>query len=259
MVVASWRMFLVPFVAVSSLVLSSHALAEADFPTEDLLAKCSLRGTDSSSCVRNTLAGFVNHTLRTVTYGSAKGHIFNQIDVYTNEFGQHAIDSVYSPDVFVHGQNSEESAHRTNSVTFNVEHTWPQSHLKKYTRFEQTKADIFHLFPVESGINSRRGNMPFANCGNSSQDVDTRDSVICSEGFMPPPHHRGKVARAMFYMAVTYNMKIDMSQERVLRQWNQEFPVTDGELERDARIYEVQGAHNPFILHPEWAERISDF
>jgi endonuclease I len=148
---------------------------------------------------------------------------------------------------------------RSGSATFNIEHTWPQSHLKKYSRFENTKADMFHLFPTESPINSERGNMPFVDCHDNSQDNPERESAMCDGGFQPPAQHRGKVARAMFYMAVAYNMKIDAAQESVLRSWNNEFPVSQDEINRDEGIAKVQHAHNPFILHPEWAELIKDF
>lgn len=244
----------------SALISSFSAFAETDVPNEELLQKCNQKpNQDESSCVRNTLAGFINHTLKTVPYGTAKSIIFRKIDVYTTENGQHAVDSVYSPDVWLSGGTVTERVHRSDNVTFNIEHTWPQSKLKPYPRFEQTKADMFHLFPVETRINSERGNYPFVDCHDNSQNSQERVSAMCDGGFQPPALHRGKVARAMFYMAVTYNMKIDAAQEAVLRQWNESFPVTDVELARDAAIYEVQGVHNPFILHPEWVSRISDF
>jgi endonuclease I len=237
---------------VAALIASLPALGETDLPTEALVAHCQDKPeSDRSFCVRNTLAGFINHTLKTVSYSSARGIIFNKLDTYQTEEGRRAVNSVYSSDVLISGERTE--------VRFNVEHTWPKSKLKPFPRYKESMADLFHLFPTETQINSLRSSLPFTDCDDNTAQSQERVSHLCNGGFEPPAQHRGQVARAMFYMAVTYNLKLDAAQEAVLRTWNHEFPVNSAEKERDQRIHEVQGAHNPFILFPQWADLISDF
>jgi deoxyribonuclease-1 len=235
-----------------ALASGTPARAETDLPTDELVARCQDKPeADRSFCVRNTLAGFINHTLQTVSYSSARGIIFNRLDAYQNASGKRSVDSVYSQDTLVSGERSE--------LRFNVEHTWPKSKLKPFPRYRESMADLFHLFPTETQINSLRSSLPFTDCDDNTAQSQERVSHLCNGGFEPPAPHRGAVARAMFYMAVTYNLKLDAAQEAVLRKWNHDFPVTESERERDRRIHEVQGAHNPFILFPEWADQISDF
>ncbi len=251
--------------AIFSVLPTANALAksngDSDVPTDEILAQCSQNSQSTqSSCVRDTLSRFINRNLKTVSYSEARHIVFSKIDTYHGQDGHNTVDSVYSTDSVDMDQNANANMPRNSEgKSFNIEHTWPQSYLKQYNRFDQARADMFHLFPVEEHINSERGNLPFRDCNDNSQNSTQRVSNTCDGGFEPPAQHRGKVARAMFYMAVTYNMKIDATQEQILRKWNEEFPVTDSERERDSRIHEVEGVHNPFILHPEWVSRISDF
>jgi endonuclease I len=176
------------------------------------------------------------------------------VDVYTRDNGQSCINSIYSNDVACfYGDDLQK-------VSFNVEHSWPQSKLKEFPQsFSSTRSDLFHLYPSEVKINGARGNMPFRDCNDNSTQRTDRLSAFCDDGFQPPAVYRGLIARGMFYMSVTYSMPIDPHQEAVFRKWNKEFPVTDAERERDNRINELQGNHNPFIAHPEWVEMIRDF
>ena len=141
---------------------------------------------------------------------------------------------------------------------FNAEHTWPQSFLKKYSNFESSRADIFHLLPCEIKANGERGNMPFGECEGEPAGQG-RISETCNGHFEPPEQQKGMTARAMFYMSVSYNMPIDPQQEKVLRGWNRQFPPNQTEIERSNRVHQVQGNMNPFVVHPEWVELVADF
>jgi endonuclease I len=242
--------------AVFALGLNTPSYAEPleSVQWNNMLASCNSKSGDAQSfCVRNELAHFTNASLRSITYGGARNALLQKIDRYIDQDGVECVDSVYSIDVHCRGTQPHDEK------TFNVEHTWPQSKLKKYSRFAQTKADLFHLFPTETRINSMRGNLPFSDCNDNSSKQNTRVSAFCNGGFQPPAIHRGMVARAMFYMAVNYGMEIDATQEAVLRKWNKEFPVTNRERERDNLVNEYQGNHNPFIAHPEWTDLINNF
>lgn len=150
-----------------------------------------------------------------------------------------------------------------NNSVINVEHTWPQSKFGGRDRRMQ-KSDLHHLFPTDSQINSVRGNHPFGVVEHPTKVLKCQKSKIGRNNqgqlvFEPPEAHKGNVARALFYFSIRYNLQIDNTQEAVLRRWHQEDPVDQEEIERNEEIAEIQGNTNPFIVHPEYVNAISDF
>ena len=151
----------------------------------------------------------------------------------------------------------------------NIEHTWPRSRFgvnEGTKKFSQMEADLHHLFPTNSVANSTRGSykfsqfqisgVPLFECEASKKGYITRTG---DDGFEPPAQHKGNVARALFYMAVRYDLRISADEEFFLRQWNIMDPVDEEEIRRNDKIEEIQGNRNPFIDDPELAEIISDF
>jgi deoxyribonuclease-1 len=101
-------------------------------------------------------------------------------------------------------------------LTFNNEHTWPQNKFSK--------------IGIEIG-----------------PDI---------KSFKPPVEHVGKETRAIYYFATRYKMDIDPTYEKCLEIWNAEDPVDQEELERNEKIMQLQGNHNPFIDYPELVNRL---
>ncbi|MCO5292011.1 MAG: endonuclease [Chitinophagaceae bacterium] len=150
-----------------------------------------------------------------------------------------------------------------NNAVINVEHTWPQSKFGGRDRRMQ-KSDLHHLFPTDSELNSIRGNHPFGIVEQPTKVLKCQTSKIGRNAqgqlvFEPPAAHKGNVARALFYFSIRYGLKIDATQEAVLRQWHEEDPVDYEEIERNTEISQIQGNINPFIEHPEYVNAISDF
>jgi endonuclease I len=147
----------------------------------------------------------------------------------------------------------------------NVEHTWPQSRFNgRYDR-EFQKADLHHLFPTDSQLNEIRSSNKFGEvlsdfkalkCGQSRYGVSKASH---REVFEPPNPHKGRVARALFYFSIRYDLPIDTEEEAFLKKWNAEYPVDQEEITRNEEIYKTQGNRNPFIDYPELATMISDF
>lgn len=151
------------------------------------------------------------------------------------------------------------------NTVINIEHTWPQSRFTgKYPKNLQ-KADLHHLFPTDSKMNSLRGNTIFGEVAHDSQKTTCNASKYGTgsaggrEIFEPPQNHKGHVARALFYFSIRYDIAISPNEEVVLKKWNEQFPVDAVEMARNEEIYKVQGNRNPFIDYPELAEDISDF
>lgn len=115
----------------------------------------------------------------------------------------------------------------------------------------------------------------YASCGTAADQVPCAATVI----FDPPDHMKGDIARIYFYMATRYytedscwrddlspspplavnKANIKTWQEKMLRKWHNDDPVDDGERAKNDLIHRIQGNRNPFIDHPEWVAKISDF
>ncbi len=145
-------------------------------------------------------------------------------------------------------------------LTWNREHTWPQSRLGVYVAygdddFPSRATDIHNLKPADPDENANRSNDYFG-------AIDTTDIYI------PREEVRGDVARILFYMAVMYtdmSLNDDKSSNVALRtmgllstllEWNEADPVDDFERNRNDVLYSYQGNRNPFIDYPEFAELI---
>lgn len=151
------------------------------------------------------------------------------------------------------------------NTVINVEHTWPQSRFNGGFNKDFQKSDLHHLFPTDSQLNAIRGNKTFGEvgkdlmnlkCGQSRYGVSKTSS---REVFEPPTVHKGRVARALFYFSVRYEIPLDREEEAYLKKWNTEYPVDQEEITRNEEIYKVQGNRNPFIDYPELASLIADF
>lgn len=197
--------------------------------------------------LKSELHNIVAENHDSLGYDRAKEVIFKKLDNHNGE-----VCCVYSED------NCLRTSSVPNHKVMNVEHTWPQSHGARGT----AKSDLHHLFPTTSSINSTRSNFPFCEVaevkweGEGSKMGRNDRGTIC---FEPPEHHKGDVARAMFYFAIRYNYDIDSPQEKVLRKWHHQDPVDKDELDRHKRIVDFQHNINVFIENPELVDDIADF
>jgi deoxyribonuclease-1 len=148
----------------------------------------------------------------------------------------------------------------------NVEHVYPMSWVtrelhcgerrqcrERSAAFNHIEADLHNLFPSETLTNDARASMRFGivpgearRFGVCDFEVDERARVT-----EPRPASRGEIARAMFYMAQSYGLKIFASSGRLLQQWHFEDPPGDEERRRNDRIEKLQGTRNPFVDRPE--------
>ncbi len=151
----------------------------------------------------------------------------------------------------------------------NVEHVFPMSWVtralgcgkrkacrKNSALFNRIEADLHNLYPARADINQERSSMAFGivrgekrRYGKCDFEVNRRARIA-----EPRPAARGKIARAMFYMARRYDLKIFRRQRRLLRQWNRAHPPGADEKRRNDVIERIQGKRNPYIDDPALAE-----
>ena len=159
---------------------------------------------------------------------------------------------------------------------WNREHTWAKSK----GNFGDSKGpgtDIHHLRPTDVTVNSKRGNLYFDNGGSEYSDNSRYNGGSGATGckfdgdsWEPRDEVKGDVARMLFYMAVRYEAgdRVDLELDEyssnsgkhgklsTLLEWHKQDPVSQWELDRNERIYNIQGNRNPFINHPEYVDAI---
>ena len=153
--------------------------------------------------------------------------------------------------------------------SINLEHSWPQS--KGAGEGTNGNMDMHHLFPSRTGINSDRGDFPYAEINdNTTQrwyylgiemssipatNIDAYSEFVIGT-FEPRESVKGDIARALFYFwtiyrddAIAADPAFFESQLTILCQWHEEDPVDDFETLRNQRIATYQdGKVNPFIV-----------
>ncbi len=208
---------------------------------------------DVPACVRQHISAYANKNLHTLDYNHAREQMFQYVDEFEdNNTHERMVKSVYTEDTFPVGD------HGIPQNGVNAEHSFCQSWLKPWPRFAEARSDLFHIFPLQGKENSRRNNLPFSDCTPQGTNPAGR-GIRCETGYEPPDNHKGKLARAMFYISVTYNIPMDDTMEAILREWAHNYPITREESDRANRVTDVQGNKNPFIDHPEWIDLISNF
>lgn len=222
--------------------------------------------TLSNSCSNNDKSCVQHHSLG---YRQARRMMYGKIDLITGANGQYAIRGVYCQNLFDNsdfppGQGLGPMKIPSQNV-LNTEHTWPQSRFSKRFPKDLQKSDLHILYPTSSHANSERGNLEMADVDKPTETVCPQAHVGFHRGdsgqqyFEPALAQKGNVARALFYFAVRYQMRIDPIEEESLRKWNNEDPVNEADRQRNEAVFKAQGDRNPFIDHPELANLISDF
>lgn len=139
--------------------------------------------------------------------------------------------------------------------TWNREHVWPQSLLdsKASNPNINSASDLHNLKPSDPRTNSSRGNKFFG-------------TTLTPQTYVPRDEVKGDVARILFYMDIMYDSLSlinanegganQMGNLEVLLNWHILDPVDDFEMNRNNIIENHQGNRNPFIDHPEFADKV---
>ncbi len=184
------------------------------------------------------------HTV--LDYRDARQFMFSAID---NEDGR--VECVYTGTLV-------ETRGIPDGQVMNTEHIWPQSRGGDGL----ARSDLHHLAPATPDSNIQRSNLYLGVVNSATWEVGGSKRGSDSSGdtrFEPRDEQKGKSARAMFYVAVMYQLDIPAHEENVLRDWHQRFPPTEVEAARNRSVSMYQGSRNPFIENPELVGRISDF
>ncbi|MDP2364650.1 MAG: endonuclease, partial [Ignavibacteria bacterium] len=198
-------------------------------------------------------------------YNLARDKMFMEFDnqrVNGQGATQNTLECVYTGRLAV-GYTSRTDA-QSATYNFNTEHTYPQSN---FGEAEPMKSDLYHLYPTDVTANSMRANYPFGKAvSNVTWQVGGSKLGFNNLGqqvFEPRDVHKGGVSRSMFYFIIRYPVNyggfFTQTQENVFREWNKFDTVGVVESNRNNAIALLQLKRNPFIDHPEFADRIYSF
>ena len=169
-------------------------------------------------------------------------------------------------------------------VNYNREHSFPRSWFGG--EVDPMNTDIFHIYPTDSFVNEKRGNLPYGVCAggetwsNGQYKAKGRSGFSTYPGysgkvFEPDDEYKGDLARTYFYMVTCYkqelpswpgsaNLAYSTNKYKafstwtinMLMEWTRMDPVSEKEIKRNEAVYKIQSNRNPFIDHPELAEYI---
>lgn len=206
----------------------------------------------TNSCYRHTSVG----------YDTARKVLFGELYIQRDSNGTFVQDQYCGKKFYFRTMQDVSNMH----TEVNIEHTWPQSKFNGNFDKNMQKSDMHHLYLTDSMANNRRGNNSFGELGNNHDQLNVQNcsaSGMAQIGgqmiFTPPPHHKGNVARSLFYFAVRYKLFINPAEEMILRQWHKMDPVDQAEAARHEHIAKYQKVRNPFVDYPQLVERIADF
>ena len=120
---------------------------------------------------------------------------------------------------------------------------------KKNKNFAKMKGDMHNLVPSIGEVNGDRSNYRFSNWNGIATEYGQCDIVIDFKGrkVQPPQQSKGQIARTYFYMADQYSLTLSKQDKKLFRAWNNQFPSTPWECEKNQRIKAKQGNLNRFI------------
>lgn len=183
-------------------------------------------------------------------------------DMYSNT-------TSYTPGTDQVGQNGNQGSEEGDG--YNREHSMPKSWFNdEYPMY----TDLVHVIPTDGWVNSGRGNNPFGETSNPSNQSSggfskwgpSSISGYTGTVFEPNDEYKGDFARIYFYMVTCYEDKVstwksdmlannaypaftEWAQDMLLR-WANEDPVSQKEIDRNEAVYKLQGNRNPYVDYP---------
>lgn len=169
--------------------------------------------------------------------------------------------------------------------TWNREHVWPQSLSGELYGTSGAGADVHHIRPTISSINSSRGNKLFTDfdiistSGTAKYYDGTLVAYTSNSYWEPLDDVKGDTARIIMYMYMHYSKEVTANKSHdkagnlkitnviyagggadacwdMLCDWNELDPVDSFEANRNEFCADVTGTRNPFIDNPDFANRI---
>lgn len=164
---------------------------------------------------------------------------------------------------------------------YNREHVLPKSWWGGSTS-EPMYTDLHHVYSVDAMANDKRSAWIYDEVKSTSwsnnlgSKLGTSANWSGETAFEPVDEYKGDVARVYFYMLTCY-MDKDFTQGgkgyryfsysngvcdfqskslALMLKWHRQDPVSDKEITRNAKVFDLQGNENPFVVEPNLVEYI---
>ena len=164
---------------------------------------------------------------------------------------------------------------------YNREHTLPISWWGS-SESEPMYTDLHHIVPTDAYANAKRSAWIYDEVKSTSwsnnlgSKLGTSANWSGETAFEPVDEYKGDVARVYFYMLTCY-MDKDFTQGgkgyryfsysngvcdfqskslALMLKWHRQDPVSDKEITRNAKVFDLQGNENPFVVEPNLVEYI---
>ena len=164
---------------------------------------------------------------------------------------------------------------------YNREHVLPKSWWGGSTS-EPMYTDLHHVYSVDAMANDKRSAWIYDEVKSTSwsnnlgSKLGTSANWSGETAFEPVDEYKGDVARVYFYMLTCY-MDKDFTQGgkgyryfsysngvcdfqskslALMLKWHRQDPVSDKEITRNAKVADLQGNENPFVVEPNLVEYI---
>lgn len=120
---------------------------------------------------------------------------------------------------------------------------------RKDSTFSYMEGDMHNLVPSIGEVNGDRSNYGFSEWNGIPTQYGQCDMLIDFKGrkVQPPEHSKGAIARAYLYMQDHYGFKLSKQDLQLYKAWNNRFPTSQWECEKNRRVKAIQGNSNPFI------------
>lgn len=209
--------------------------------------------------------GLNGSALKTVLHSKIRGHVKKSYSFVRTILRESDRDPNNSSNIIL--IYTDRSVKGSNSSAWNREHVWAKSHGFP-NKSDTAYSDAHHLRPSDYQANSTRGNKDFDYGGDKTYEKDVHYD---SDSWEPRDEVKGDVARIMLYMTVRYeggdgyDLELveytgtsgpKFGKKSVLLEWNRLDPVSAFERNRNRVVHKYQKNYNPFVDHPEFADRI---
>ncbi|MFC3187438.1 endonuclease [Shewanella intestini] len=170
---------------------------------------------------------------------------------------------LWQPDLASCGYQVRKQVRRANRIEWeHVVPAWEMGHQRQCwqdggrkncgrtdKKFKQMESDLHNLTPSIGEVNGDRSNFRFSQWNGKPKQYGQCQMLVDFKArkVQPPQQSRGAIARTYFYMQQTYGFKLAASQRKLFNAWNNAYPVTAAECQRDRLIANTQGNHNEFV------------
>lgn len=244
-----------------------------------------LQGYELKTALKNIIN---NQTV--LSYGSLDNY-YSQTDKDLYFENDQSLLDIYSenpngtdPYQYGFGEGDQCGNYNSESDCWNKEHVFPQGFFNEQLPM---RTDLHQVLPTDGYVNGRRSNYPFGNVQNAGWTSDNGSKLgnCVANGhtgtcFEPIDEFKGDIARIFLYFATRYedqvtssswdnpdadnNNPLNGTKNQVyedwyinqLLQWHDLDPVSQKEIDRNNKVYQIQHNRNPFVDHPEYVHII---